>query len=178
MADEHFVDTVGPEKKLTAKQEQFCQEYIIDFNAAQAAIRAGYSEDTAKQIGYENLTKPYIQEYLQELKAKRAEKTQISQERVLQEYARLGFSDIRKLYDENGRLKDVQDLDDDTAAAISSIEVNITKNEDNEFESVKKYKMVDKKGALDSVARHLGMFNDSLEVKLPTVIRRDLTGKK
>lgn len=50
--------------KLTAKQQRFCDEYLIDLNATQAAIRAGYSAKTAKQIGQENLTKPDLQEYI------------------------------------------------------------------------------------------------------------------
>lgn len=52
------------EKKMTAKQKRFCDEYLIDLNATQAAIRAGYSEKTAKVIGAENLTKPVIHEYI------------------------------------------------------------------------------------------------------------------
>lgn len=72
-------------KKLTAKQEMFCREYLVDLNGAQAAIRAGYSEDTAKQIASENLTKPDIQEYIAELKAKRQESTKITAEWVLKE---------------------------------------------------------------------------------------------
>ena len=56
---------VVAEKKLTAKQQRFCDEYLIDLNATQAAIRAGYSEKTAKQIGQENLTKPYLKIYIE-----------------------------------------------------------------------------------------------------------------
>lgn len=60
--------------KLTAKQRRFCDEYLIDMNAAQAAIRAGYSKKTAKQIGQENLTKPDLQEYIAErMKQKESE---------------------------------------------------------------------------------------------------------
>lgn len=62
------------EKKLTPKQERFVQEYLIDLNATQAAIRAGYSEDTARAIGYENLTKPYIADMVTKLKAEREER--------------------------------------------------------------------------------------------------------
>ena len=51
-------------KKLTARQERFCREYIIDYNATKAAVRAGYSEKTAKSIGSENLTKPDIRTYI------------------------------------------------------------------------------------------------------------------
>lgn len=69
--------------KLTAKQEAFCQEYLIDLNAAQAAIRAGYSEKTAAVIGCENLTKPNIAEHIANLKAARSAKTAITAEYVL-----------------------------------------------------------------------------------------------
>ena len=69
--------------KLTNKQEMFCKEYIIDLNATQAAIRAGYSEKTAGVQGFENLKKPYIQEYIQGLMHKRAKKAEISSETVL-----------------------------------------------------------------------------------------------
>lgn len=72
-------------KKLTAKQEMFCREYLVDLNGTQAAIRAGYSEDAAKEIASENLTKPNIQEYLSELKEKRQESVEINAEWVLRQ---------------------------------------------------------------------------------------------
>lgn len=59
------------DKKLTAKQQRFCDEYLIDLNATQAAIRAGYSQKTAKQIGQENLTKPDIKEYIEQRMAEK-----------------------------------------------------------------------------------------------------------
>lgn len=70
-------------KKLTDKQELFCKEYLIDLNGTQAAIRAGYSEDTARVIAQENLLKPAIQEYLSKLKAEREQKLEINAEWVL-----------------------------------------------------------------------------------------------
>jgi phage terminase small subunit len=69
--------------KLTAKQQRFVDEYLIDLNATQAAIRAGYSEDAARSIGSENLTKPDIAAAIQEAIGKRSEKTQIDAEYVL-----------------------------------------------------------------------------------------------
>jgi len=69
--------------KLTAKQERFCEEYLIDLNATQAAIRAGYSERTAKAMGCENLTKPYIAEKIAEMKSKRSEEASIDAAWVL-----------------------------------------------------------------------------------------------
>jgi len=69
--------------QLTAKQEAFCEEYMVDLNGAQAAIRAGYSENSAKEIGSENLTKPNVQQRIAELKAERSERTEISADYVL-----------------------------------------------------------------------------------------------
>jgi len=70
---------------LTDKQKIFCEEYLIDLNATQSAIRAGYSEKTAKQIGTENLSKPVLSEYIAELKAKRSESTAINAAWVLRQ---------------------------------------------------------------------------------------------
>lgn len=71
------------DNKLTAKQQAFCEEFLIDLNATQAAIRAGYSTKTANVIGTENLAKPYINEYVSRLKAERSKKTKIDAEYVL-----------------------------------------------------------------------------------------------
>jgi len=69
--------------KLTAKQQTFCEEYLTDLNATQAAIRAGYSESTAKSIGCENLTKPDVAEVIQKLMAERSQSTGITNDWVL-----------------------------------------------------------------------------------------------
>lgn len=82
--------------KLTAKQERFCREYIIDLNATQAAIRAGYSKKTANRIASENLSKLDIQKKIQELQQERAERTEITQDKVLKELAGIGFAPITK----------------------------------------------------------------------------------
>ncbi|WP_213431657.1 terminase small subunit, partial [Paenibacillus dendritiformis] len=74
---------------LTAKQKAFVQEYLIDLNATQAAIRAGYSAKTARKIGAENLTKPDIQKAIQEAMERREKRTEITQDRVLQELAKI-----------------------------------------------------------------------------------------
>ena len=77
---------------LTSKQQRFVGEYLVDLNATQAAVRAGYSERTARQIGAENLSKPVVQEAIAQEMEKRAADLEINQKRVLQEFARLAFS--------------------------------------------------------------------------------------
>lgn len=79
--------------KLTPKQEAFVREYLIDLNATQAAIRAGYSEKTAHVIGHENINKPEIAERIAKAQEKRSERTEITAERVLEELAFLAFYD-------------------------------------------------------------------------------------
>lgn len=150
---------------LTAKQERFVAEYLIDLNATQAAIRAGYSEKTAHVIGPENLGKPIIQGAISEAQAKRAERTEITQDRVLSELAKIGFSDLRKVVTTHGSLIDVQDWDDDTAGAIASVEVvkrpSGEYDEDNKpiLDHVAKIKTWDKLSALEKLGKHLGMFS-------------------
>ena len=155
--------------KLTAKQERFIEEYLVDLNATQAAIRAGYSEHTAKEIGCENLTKPNISEAVAIAMAERSARTQIMQDNVVKELAKIGFSDLRNVITKTGQLIDPQDWDDATAGAISSIEVVARlggKGDENEpIYYTHKIKTWDKGGALEKLGKHLGMFVDKSEVK-------------
>lgn len=150
-------------KALTAKQQVFVQEYLVDLNATQAAIRAGYSKRTAEWIGPQLLGKTHVSEAVQKAMAKREERTEITQDRVLKEYAKLAFLDPRRFYDDDGQLLQVHELPDDVAAALSSMEVVTEKAGDLEL-AVRKIKFSDKKAALDSIARHLGMFKDKTEL--------------
>jgi phage terminase small subunit len=83
--------------KLTPKQEMFVKEYLVDLNATQAALRAGYSEKTANRIGAENLSKPVIQSRIQELMNKRAEKTEITADAVLQRWWDIATADPNEI---------------------------------------------------------------------------------
>jgi phage terminase small subunit len=161
--------------KLTDKQKRFCEEYLIDFNATQAAIRAGYSKTSAYAIGHENLKKHDIQNTIQILNKKVSDRLEITQERIKKEYARLAFLDVREMFNENGALKEIHDLDDDTAAAIGGMEIvaESSLGGDKVFDTVKKIKIIDKKGALDSLAKIEGMFTDKVDVTNETKIIRD-----
>lgn len=141
---------------LNEKQERFCREYLVDLNGAQAAIRAGYSKKTARAIAYELLTKPHVQSYLLELRGKVAQKLEITQERVAQEYARLGFFDVRNLYNDDGTPKAISDLDDDTAAAVVGVDTATIGNQDVGIGQVLKIRLADKKAALDSICKMFG----------------------
>lgn len=147
--------------KLTDKQQAFVAEYLIDLNATQAAIRAMYSRKTAYSVGQENLKKPEIQIAIQKEMEKREKRTEITQDRVLEQYARLAFFDIRKLYKEDGSLKPIHELDDESATAVAGIESFEKYDSDGVPEGIlKKIKLTDRRAALCDVARHLGMFTD------------------
>jgi phage terminase small subunit len=161
--------------KLTDKQEQFCQEYLIDLNATQAAIRAGYSVNTARSLGQENLTKPDIQARVSELNKSRLEATGISQKRVLEEYAKIAFFDIREIFDVDGGLTNVKQLDANNAGAIASIKSTEEWGEDDDGNkiitgTVKEIKVFDKIRALQDLGKHLGLFekdNNQKAVEVP-----------
>lgn len=82
-------------QELTDRQARFCEEYLIDLNATQAAIRAGYSEKTANRIASELLSKLDIQEKITELKAERAKRTEMTQDSVIQELAAVTRAEIK-----------------------------------------------------------------------------------
>ena len=108
---------------LNDKQQRFVDEYLKDLNATQAAIRAGYSAKTAYAIAEKLLRKVEIQQAVQDAKKARSERTEINQDRVLQELARLAFFDPRKMFHGDGSPKAIHELDDDTAAAVSGLNV-------------------------------------------------------
>lgn len=147
--------------KLTPKQQRFCDEYLISFNATDAAIKAGYSKKTSYSIGQENLKKPEILAVLSKRKETLSNKLQITQEMVLEGYRKLAFYDARKFYDTDGNLISIPDLDDETAFALTGFEVMEEKGGDGKGNQVllgytKKIKMSDRRGAMDSICKVLG----------------------
>ena len=159
---------------LTAKQANFADEYLVDFNAVRA-YRAAYpgckSDNAAGVEGHRLLKNPKIADYIKKRMQDRQNRTEITQDRVLREYAKLGFFDPRNLFLPDGSPVPIQALDDDTAAAIAGLdvlEVYEGTGADRKFVGyVKKYKIASKIGALDSMAKHLGLFIDRQEITGP-----------
>lgn len=144
---------------LTDKQRRFVDEYLVDLNATQAAKRAGYKDPN---IGRQLITKNNVSEEIQRRKKELSDRTGITQERVLREFAKIAFFDPRKLFQDNGQPKDITMLDDDTAGALAGLdvmEVYEGHGQDREFVGyTKKYKIADKLRALDALGKHLGLF--------------------
>lgn len=172
--------------KLTAKQQRFCDEYLIDLNATQAAIRAGYSPKTAEQLAYQLLQKTSVQNHISELQKKREERTEITQDSVLHELALIAFakaSDYARVVEKDamvevdGNMVPVLD-EDGKQVKYRTVEPILT---DELTEDQKKAIAVIKKGrdgfeikpyskiqALELLGKHLGMFTEKVEVKNTT----------
>jgi phage terminase small subunit len=151
---------------MNKKQQRFCQEYVIDHNATQAAIRAGYSEHSARITASKLLTKANIAGEVSRLEEEIAERCKIDAEKVLNELAKIAFSDVGKLFS-GGALMSVTEVDDDTRAAIASIEVvqrTTGSRDDPEVEYTSKIKTWDKIKALELIGKHLGFFADPTSI--------------
>ncbi|WP_204856409.1 MULTISPECIES: terminase small subunit [unclassified Pseudomonas] len=170
---------------LTAKQRRFVDEYLIDLNATQAAIRAGFSPRTARQAGNRLLSNVDIQAATAKRMDARADRVGITQDMVLRELAKIGFSDIRKVVrwgetmvrmvdgeEECAEdmvpyhglaLIDSAEIDDETAGAIAEV---------SQGKEGLKVKLHDKKGALVDIGRHLGMFTAPGNAELDAEIKR------
>ena len=158
---------------LTKKQKLFVEEYLIDLNATQAAIRAGYSPDTAQQMGSENLSKPVIKSAIDKAIAGRSRRTGINQDRVIQEIAKMAFLNPVDVIDmDEATIKGEANRDD--TACIASVKVKVIPGEDGNI-TEREVKTYDKLKALELLGKHLGMFTDKLKMEgnVPVVIMGD-----
>lgn len=148
----------GGEPETTKKQKRFIEEYLIDLNATQAAIRAGYSPETAYSIGQENLKKPEIAVAVAKAMAERSKRTGVNADRVVLELARIGFAKITDVIDPKTATIKEDALEDDLAC-IQSVKIK-----PNEWGTEREVKLCDKKAALELLGKHLGMFKDRVEL--------------
>ncbi|MFO8083010.1 MAG: terminase small subunit [Desulfobacterales bacterium] len=169
-------------KKLTHNQKLFISEYLKDRNATRAYF-AAYpnvkSESAARVNASRLLTNANVGDAISDALKAQEKRTQISADKALREIARIGFSDIRKLFDENGDLKSIAELDDDIAGAISSIDV-ATKMDGEQSVRIVKIKFWDKNAALEKLAKHFKLFADKVEHSVDdglTRLLRELDGQ-
>lgn len=138
---------------MTEKQKRFVEEYLIDLNAKQAAIRAGYSVKNADKIGSELLGKTRVQQAVSEAIAERSRRTGVNQDRVVRELARIAFSNFSDIVDpDTARIR--EDATEDDLACIQSIKIK-----PNEFGTEREVRLFDKRAALVDLGKHLGMWN-------------------
>ena len=154
--------------ELTEKQQRFVNEYLIDLNATQAAIRAGYSAKTADQQGCRMLTNVKVQQKISEEMAERSKRTGVNQDRVVLELAKIAFVNAADVIDsDDAAIKEGATTDD--TAAIQSVKVKVIPGKQGVEREIKLH---DKLKALELLGRHLGMWDDRLDVhvNIPVVI--------
>lgn len=158
---------------LTDKQQSFIEEYLIDLNATQAAIRAGYNKKTARQIGAENLSKPVIQEAINAAMARRSKRTEITADKVLQQLAKIAFADIKDFVEFGPKEEVVKELEDGTKIINIYPSVRIKPSDQvdgsilaevSEGRDGIKIKRNDQVKALELLGKHLAIFNDKLDI--------------
>lgn len=145
-------------QKLTEKQKRFCEEYLIDLNATQAAVKAGYSEKTARVVAAQNLSKLNIQVYLQQLMQERSQRTKITADMVLSELAAIAFSDRTELA-KVGEYGEVTFTPTDKLGA--DIKKTIAGIENGKYGT--KVTSYDKVKALELLGKHLGLFTSGAD---------------
>lgn len=146
---------------LSARQKAFCEQYIVDLNGTRAAIRAGYSKDTARSIASENLTKPNIKSYVTKLQKELSERTMVTAEMVIAELKKVGFSNIQDFLEEENSITDISKIDPEMAASVKSIKKSVTEwgsGDDAGTKTVITFEIYDKLSALEKIGRHLGIF--------------------
>lgn len=148
---------------MNAREERFCEEYMIDLNATAAALRAGYKYSTARMasewIRENNPTKPCLRAHIDELLARQSKRTGITADRVLRELAAVAFADASGLVDACGAID--RESDPQSARAISSIRVS-----SGDGGTTTEIRMADKNKALELLGKHLGLFTDQVNVNM------------
>lgn len=147
--------------KLTEKQQRFVDEYLIDLNATQACIRAGYSPKYADREGHKLVENSRVSEAIAESIAERSRRTGINQDRIVQELARIAFVKITDVVDSNGEIN--TNASDDDLACIESYKVEDSDSV-NGSSSKREVKLASKIKALELLGKHVGMWNDKIQV--------------
>lgn len=148
---------------MTGKQERFVQEYLIDLCATQAAIRAGYSPQTAGAIGYENLNKPQIRARIDQVMAEHSKRTGVTQERIIRELAKVAFVNAGEIVDfDTGELVDTATSDD--RAAVASVRVKKIPTSDG-LGVEREIRMADKLKALELLGKRFNLFTNTVDMQ-------------
>ena len=150
---------------MSEKHAAFVREYLVDLNATQAAIRAGYSEATASQQGARLLANVKIAAAIREAMDQRAERVQLQADEVLAELRALVRSNVKHFkIDDNGSVELASDAPPDAFRAVASVKHKIRSDDDGNVMREVELKLWDKNSAIDKAMRHLGIFNDKLDV--------------
>lgn len=145
--------------QLTDREEKFCWAYVTLLNKTQAALEAGYSPDSAKELGYKTFTKVHIQNRIAEIRANSAGKFDLGKETLIQELAHIARFDLRTIYNEDGTLKKPSEWSDEAGAALAGVEVDEIFTDEGEFKVyTKKVKRDNKISAIAEINKMMGYY--------------------
>ena len=165
--------------ELTPLQHKFVNNLLIGMDQKNSYIKAGYKArgNSAESKASRLVRNGKVRAVYNKLRARAEKKAVVTRSKILEEYAKVAFLDPRQFFDEHGNLIPIHKLDKNISAALGRMDVFQRKTKSGEIITTKKIKFLDKKSALDSLARHLGMFNDKVNVGLEAeVIKAILTG--
>ena len=149
--------------RLTEKQQRFVDEYLIDLNATQAAIRAGYSAKTACEQGARLLANVKVQGTIAEHMAERSKRTGVNQDRIVRELAKIAFVNLTDIVDEEGRIR--SNATDEDLSCLESIKYKESSSDTGDSVE-REVKITSKLKALELLGKHVGMWNDKLNVEM------------
>lgn len=150
----HICQTGLMSRPLTPRMKKFANEMCLDWCASRAAVRAGYSRRSARQIGARLLARDDISEVIRRVIERRLERVEVRADDVLRELARIGMSSPLGLVDDDGRLLNISQLSPDAAASIASFEVG---TDEEGKAKLSRVRLADKVGALSQLVKHLGL---------------------
>lgn len=153
---------------MTDKQILFCKEYLVDLNATKAAVRAGYSDKTAKTTAHELMSKDEVAEEIQRLFDERASKCGVTSEQVLKEFVSIGMSNIKDYMDDEFDVKNLSEIPDYKAKAIKSIKKTVIEGEGFN-KTVIEFQLHDKIAGLNNLGKHLGLFEKDNSQSAPVI---------
>lgn len=149
---------------MDEKRKRFCQEYLIDLNATQAAVRSGISKSAASSWACRALKDKEIKEYLQKLMEKRAFRTEITSDRVTEVLARMAFTSIFEMIDpKTGEIR--EKILPEKTAAINKIKIKITPTKEGDEIIEREVTLCDKVKVLELLGKHLGLFEKEIQKK-------------
>ena len=170
--------------KLTNKQSAFIDEYMIDLNSTQAAIRAGYSKKTADRMGPENMCKPVIQAELEKRLSARSERTTIDSDYVLSRLSEVDQMDVIDILNDDGTTKAIKEWPKIWRQFISGIDITEIFTGSGEDKSlsglVKKIKWPDKLKNLELIGKHVNVraFRENVELTGNIEHHKELTSEE
>ena len=149
--------------KLTEKQQRFVDEYLIDLNATQAAIRAGYTSNSASEQGHQLLQKTSVSNAIAKHMAERSKRIGVNQDRIVRELAKIAFVNLTDIVDEEGRIR--SNATDEDLSCLESIKYKESSSDTGDSVE-REVKIASKLKALELLGKHVGMWNDKLNVEM------------